>query len=103
MAAGHSHGQGGGHSHGAGGNERSLTVVLALTTTFLVVEFVGGVLTQSLALISDAAHMLTDTAALAIALAAITVQCELTPCHQTDEEHHFTSASAAAAHDHSRH
>ena len=63
MGAGHDHSHG--HSHTAGANERSLMIALALTTTFLVVELVAGVLTQSLALISDAAHMFTDTAALA--------------------------------------
>lgn len=61
------------HSHGAGGTERSLKIALALTTTFLVVEVIAGILTQSLALISDAAHMLTDVAALAIALVAVKV------------------------------
>lgn len=71
MAAesGHSHG----HAHGAGGNERALTIALGLTTVFLLVELIGGILTGSLALISDAAHMFTDTAALAIALAAIRI------------------------------
>jgi cobalt-zinc-cadmium efflux system protein len=44
-----------------------------LTTGFLVAELVGGILTNSLALISDAAHMFTDTAALAISLAAIRI------------------------------
>jgi cobalt-zinc-cadmium efflux system protein len=42
-----------------------------LTSCFLVAEVVGGILTQSLALISDAAHMFTDAAGLAIALAAV--------------------------------
>ncbi|WP_367395205.1 cation diffusion facilitator family transporter [Cupriavidus sp. Agwp_2] len=60
------------HSH-ATGNERALKFALALTSTFLLVELVGGILTKSLALISDAAHMFTDTAALAIALAAIQI------------------------------
>jgi len=55
------------------GNERSLTIALALTGSFLIAEVVGGILTGSLALISDAAHMFTDTAALAIALAAIRI------------------------------
>ena len=60
------------HSHGAGqANERSLWIVLGLTTLFMFAEIVGGILTKSLALISDAAHMFTDGAALAIALAAI--------------------------------
>ena len=48
-------------------------MALALTSAFLVAEVIGGVLTRSLALISDAAHMLTDVAALAIALAAIRI------------------------------
>jgi len=55
------------------GNERSMKIAFALTATFLVVEIIGGVLTKSLALISDAAHMLTDTTALGIALVAISI------------------------------
>jgi len=66
----HSHA---GHDHTAGANERSLRIALGLTAAFLLVEFVGGIVTRSLALISDAAHMLTDVAALAIALAAIRI------------------------------
>ncbi|MFK0272157.1 cation diffusion facilitator family transporter [Ensifer sp. NPDC090286] len=46
---------------------------LGLTGGFMLAEVVGGILTGSLALISDAMHMLTDTAALAIALVAIHV------------------------------
>ena len=46
-------------------------IVLALTIAFLFVEVVGGILTGSLALLSDAAHMFTDTMALGIAIAAI--------------------------------
>jgi len=62
------------HAHGiAGANERSLWMVLALTTAFMAAEVAGGILTSSLALISDAAHMFTDAAALAIALAAIKI------------------------------
>ena len=50
-----------------------LWMALGLTSAFMLAEVVGGVLTGSLALISDAAHMLTDTTALAIALLAINV------------------------------
>ena len=66
---------GAGHDHGAASikNERSLWIALFLTTTFLIVEIIGGVLTGSLALLSDAAHMFTDAAALAISLAAIRI------------------------------
>ena len=62
-----------GHDHGSGANARALAWALALTGTFLVVEVVGSFVFNSLALLSDAAHMLTDVAALAIALAAIRV------------------------------
>lgn len=63
------------HSHAAagGGNERALWLALGLTGAFMIAEVVAGVLSNSLALISDAAHMFTDTAALAIALVAIRV------------------------------
>lgn len=65
---------GSGHSHGAQiSNSRALGLALALTATFLIVEVVAGLLTGSLALISDAAHMLTDTAGLAIALAGVKI------------------------------
>lgn len=61
-----------GHDHGIeGAKERNLWIVLGLTATFMFAEIVGGLLTNSLALLSDAAHMFTDAAALAIALAAI--------------------------------
>ncbi len=62
-----------GHSHGAGANSKRLMWALALTSTFLVAEVVGAVVFKSLALLSDAAHMFTDVAALAIALAAIKI------------------------------
>lgn len=66
---------GSGHSHAAqpGQNERPLWIALILTTAFLIAEIIGGILTNSLALISDAAHMFTDSAALAISLAAIRI------------------------------
>lgn len=54
-------------------NERRLKIALGLTGTFLIVEVVGGLLTGSLALLSDAAHMLTDFMALLVALVAIRI------------------------------
>src|SRR5689334_7979126 len=54
-------------------NERKLKLVLLLTGTYLIAEVVGGFLTGSLALLSDAAHMLTDVMALVIALLAIRI------------------------------
>lgn len=52
-------------------NARPLIIALAITLVFLVVEVVGAFLSNSLALLADAAHMLTDVAALALALLAI--------------------------------
>lgn len=51
-------------------NRRSLWVVFGLTFTYFVVEVVGGLFTNSLALLADAAHMLTDVAGLGLALFA---------------------------------
>lgn len=64
---------GAGHDHGAGANTKMLGIALAITTTFLVAEVVGSFVFNSLALLSDAAHMLTDVVALAIAIAAIRI------------------------------
>lgn len=64
---------GAGHDHGAGANSKRLAIALALTATFVVVELIDAWWFNSLALLSDAAHMFTDTAALAIALVAIKV------------------------------
>lgn len=61
------------HVHGAGASSRRMIWALALTSTFLVAEVIGAMVFQSLALLSDAAHMLTDVVALAIALAAIRI------------------------------
>ena len=52
-------------------HEKPLWWALGLTTTFLLVEVVGAFWTNSLALLSDAAHMATDTLALMIALVAV--------------------------------
>ncbi len=66
---------GAGHEHGnpRAANAAALRAALLLTGTFLVAEVIGGVLTGSLALISDAMHMLTDTFGLGIALVAIKI------------------------------
>lgn len=65
----------GGHDHNTlkTTSAKRLTIALALTGTFLFAEIAGGVIYKSLALLSDAAHMFTDVAALAIALAAIRI------------------------------
>lgn len=67
MGAGHTHGPGG---HNAA-NTRRLSLVLALVTIYMIAEVVGGLLTNSLALLADAGHMLSDAAALGLSLFAI--------------------------------
>ncbi|MCK9912397.1 cation transporter, partial [Microbacteriaceae bacterium K1510] len=66
---------GAGHQHAdpRTANTRALSIALGLTGTFLIAEVVGGLITGSLALISDAMHMLTDTFGLAVALLAIKI------------------------------
>ena len=53
----------------------ALRVAFLLTTTFLVIEFFGGLYTRSLALIADAGHMLVDAAALGLSLFAFWFSC----------------------------
>jgi cobalt-zinc-cadmium efflux system protein len=70
---GHAHAHDGhGHSHGVSANadRRWLGLALGLIVVFMVVEVVAGILAHSLALLSDAAHMVTDAAALLLALVA---------------------------------
>ncbi|MCH8320039.1 MAG: cation transporter [Acidobacteria bacterium] len=50
---------------------RSLRIALLITAIFMLVEFVGGLWTNSLALLADAGHMLTDAAALSLSLFAV--------------------------------
>lgn len=65
---GHGHG---GHGHGAShASRRALTLALALTAAFMMVEAVVGFMTNSLALLADAGHMLADAGALLLALIA---------------------------------
>jgi len=67
---GHGHGGHGAHSHGANARGRVLLLALSLTLGFAFVEAVAGWMAGSLALLGDAGHMFTDSAALALAAAA---------------------------------
>lgn len=71
---GHGHHHGGAHVHAAGGSRHRPALVLAfvLTVAYLAVQLVTGLVTGSLALLSDAGHMATDALGLGMALAAIT-------------------------------
>jgi cobalt-zinc-cadmium efflux system protein len=58
------------HDHRAGLDARALRTALVLIASFMAIEIAAGLIASSLALLSDAAHMLTDAAALVIALLA---------------------------------
>lgn len=64
----HDHHHGIGHSHIGDASVSSLRIALTITAVFLVVEVVAGFLANSIALLADAGHMLTDVAALGLAL-----------------------------------
>ncbi|REK85831.1 cation transporter [Streptomyces inhibens] len=69
----HSHGHSHSHSHGVSpdADRRWLRAALVLLSAYMAVEVVIGVVAQSLALISDAAHMLTDAVSIVLALIAM--------------------------------
>lgn len=69
----HSHGHSHSHAHGVApdADRRWLRSALILLTAYMAVEVVIGVVAQSLALISDAAHMLTDAVSIVLALVAM--------------------------------
>lgn len=74
----HGHGHGHGHDHAAEAralasnpaNRSSLTLALAIAVVFMIIEIIGGIRTNSVALLSDAVHMAADCSAYLIALIA---------------------------------
>lgn len=74
-----------GHGHGSAGarHRTPLAIAFGLTAAFMVVELTAGILTSSLALLSDAAHMGTDVLGLGMALAAITLANRPTTSQRT--------------------
>lgn len=71
---GHSHNHHGhdGHHHHHTSNKKALLLAFAIITVFMIVEVIGGLMTNSLALLSDAGHMLSDAAALGLSFLALT-------------------------------
>lgn len=63
------------HSHGGSGpgTRRAMVLAFLLTSVFMIVELVGGLLANSLALVADAGHMASDAAALGLGLFAMWV------------------------------
>ncbi|MDP4097210.1 cation diffusion facilitator family transporter [Paenibacillus sp. P96] len=75
----HDHGHSHGHAHGhhdhahahMPNNKKGLAIALIITTGIMFLEFFGGLITNSLALLSDSGHMLSDAGALALSLVAM--------------------------------
>lgn len=87
---------GAGHDHGTSQtNERALWWALGLTSTYLVAEVIGGLITRSLALLSDAAHMLSDVVGLLIALVAIRIARRVADRRRTFGYYRFEILAAA--------
>lgn len=85
MAARHAHRPKSGDALGPleeyrGVERRKLKLAMAVTFAVMLVEVIGGILTRSLALLSDAGHMFTHFFALGISFAAIRIACT-EPCH----------------------
>jgi len=89
---GHSHAHH--HSHSHSNNERRLFLALLLTGGFMVVEALGGILSGSLALLADAGHMLTDTAALGLSWYAFRVSRQPATVSRSYGEHRFQVLAA---------
>ncbi|MGC8229503.1 cation diffusion facilitator family transporter [Pseudobacillus badius] len=70
MGHSHSHGHSHGHHHHSS-NKQALKLSFILIATYMIVEVVGGMITNSLALLSDAGHMLSDAAALGLSYFAL--------------------------------
>lgn len=71
------------HSHRGGNNKRRLAFTLLLAGGYLVAEVIGGLMTNSLALLADAGHMLSDVAALALSFFAVWIADRPAPVHRT--------------------
>ncbi len=80
------------HAHAT--DVQRLGLALGITGTFMVLEVIGGWLSGSLALLADAGHMLTDTAALALALGAALVARRPSDAHRP-QGHHRAQVLAA--------
>ena len=88
-----------GHHHDRrSASRRSLSISLALIMAYMVVEVIGGLVSGSLALLADAGHMLTDGAAIGLALLAIWVSGRPASIEQTFGFHRTEILAATKKH-----
>ena len=94
--AGHAHAHGNNHSHAHAGSANQTRVGWAavLTGGFMVVEAIGGLVSGSLALLADAGHMLTDSAALVLAWLAFRIARRPSDWKRTYGFHRFQVLAA---------
>lgn len=96
----HHHGHHHHHDHAHGGpaaeNRKRLTIVLVLIAGYMLAELVGGLLTNSLALLADAGHMLSDAGALGLSVFAIWIS-QRSPTSKRTYGYYRTEILAALA------
>ena len=92
---GHSHGHAS-HQAGRAGDRRRMMIALVLTSTLFVVEVVGGLMSHSLALLSDAGHMLSDLASQGLSLAALVIAGRPSDSRRTYGYHRIEILAALA-------
>ncbi|MCM3494650.1 cation diffusion facilitator family transporter [Paenibacillus lactis] len=98
----HGHDHSHGHAHGHHGhahahmpnNKKGLTIALIITTGIMFLEFFGGLITNSLALLSDSGHMLSDAGALALSLAAMFLSAKAPSARKSYGFHRFEILAA---------
>lgn len=93
----HAHDHAHNHAHGLisrSGTQSRLLLTIAVTVGILVLEVVGGVLTNSLALLSDAGHVFTDLAALFLSLVAMRLAARPATPEKTFGYHRYEILSA---------
>lgn len=93
---GHGHGHDHSHAHDAlrDGNKKGLLIALGITGIVMVVEFVGGLLTNSLALLSDSGHMLSDSSSLILSFLAMVAAAKAATPKKTYGNHRFEILAA---------
>ncbi|MFS1511934.1 cation diffusion facilitator family transporter [Chengkuizengella sp. SCS-71B] len=75
-------------------NKKGLTIALIITSTIMLLEFFGGLITNSLALLSDSGHMLSDAASLALSLVAMWIATKPVRSSKTYGFHRFEILAA---------
>lgn len=90
---GHDH-HGHQHDHAREGNKKGLAIALTITFGIMFLEFFGGLVTNSLALLSDSGHMLSDASALLLSLIALWFSSKPSSAKRTFGFHRFEILTA---------